>query len=262
MAADHGKMGATFTFGDRAENHKGMQIIGTQAIDGYKCDELRDIGLKLKSEGHNIELVDLGLKLPIEHGKIEACVLIIRNGASLFVDDVDKLWTELKSLTFDTKALMYGRVVNKKARHNLCFSEENQEPDYEAGKGRIVAFSDLKYLSEMRKRLPEKFGDKAKDLQCEANLYFNIDKCGIGPHGDSERVKVIGVRLGASFPLVFQWYLKSSPIGERVDIYLNHGDIYIMCQKTVGTDWKKRITPTLRHAAGCPKYLVMSGPKK
>jgi hypothetical protein len=26
---------------------------------------------------------------------------------------------------------MYGRVVNKRARHNICFSDFDQEPDYE-----------------------------------------------------------------------------------------------------------------------------------
>jgi hypothetical protein len=36
---------------------------------------------------------------------------------------------------------------------------------------------------------------------------------------------------------------------------LNHGDIYIMSDKAVGYDWKKRKIPTLRHAAGCKKFF-------
>jgi hypothetical protein len=31
--------------------------------------------------------------------------------------------------------------------------------------------------------------------------------------------------------------------------------MYVMSEKAVGFDWKKRIVPTLRHAAGCDKYI-------
>jgi len=37
-------------------------------------------------------------------------------------------------------------------------------------------------------------------------------------------------------------------------IELRGGDIYIMSEKAVGTDWKKKNVPTLRHSAGSPKY--------
>ena len=33
----------------------------------------------------------------------------------------------------DTRALMRGRVVNKRARHNVCYGEMAQQPHYEAG---------------------------------------------------------------------------------------------------------------------------------
>ena len=39
-------------------------------------------------------------------------------------------------------------------------------------------------------------GKKGENLICEGNRYFDIKKCGIGWHGDSERKKVIGLRLG------------------------------------------------------------------
>jgi hypothetical protein len=31
-----------------------------------------------------------------------------------------------------------------------------------------------------------------------------------------------------------------------------------MSEKAVGTDWKRRVIPTLRHAAGCHKYLTIA----
>jgi len=38
-------------------------------------------------------------------------------------------------------------------------------------------------------------------------------------------------------------------------INFNHGDIYIMSDKAVGNDWKKRKIHTLRHAAGFEQNL-------
>ena len=89
-------------------------------------------------------------------------------------------------------------------------------------------------------------------------LHYYYDKyvCGIGFHGDSERRKVIGIRLGngESTPLHYQWFKNGEAIGERIILQLNGGDIYVMSEKAVGTDWKKRLIYTLRHATGCEKY--------
>ena len=89
----------------------------------------------------------------------------------------------------------------------------------------------------------------------EGNLYYNINYNRIGYHGDSERKIVIVIRLGNNFPLRYQWYLDSSPIGNYIDIKPDAGDIYIMSEKAVGTDWKLRKTATLRHAAECEDYI-------
>jgi len=139
--------------------------------------------------------------------------------------------------------------------HNLCFDEKSQEPNYEDGKGRIVAYNDVPYTKQIREQLNLFFGDKSNDLMAEGNYYYDVNKCFISMHGDSERKKVIAVRLGSSFPLYYQWYLKSKPVGRRIDLNLHHGDIYIMAEKAVGYDWKKKNTYTLRHAAGNEKFI-------
>ena len=48
---------------------------------------------------------------------------------------------------------MYGRVVNKKARHNLCFSDIDQVADYEHGKGTIINFIRTPLLQHIRNNL-------------------------------------------------------------------------------------------------------------
>lgn len=248
----------TLTFGDQAENHVGMQKIGTLADCGFTYDDLLNAKTKFEAKGCMCELINLTNNLPKEYITTSAYVLIIRNGVSGILDDgADKLLAEQNTLTPDKKAFMYGRVVNKNARYNLCFDKKKQKPDYENGKGRIIAYSEVPLLSKVRNNLPDYLGDKAKDLTIEGNYYYDITKCGIGYHGDTERKKVIGVRLGATIPLHYQWFVKSEPIGEKVKLNFNHGDIYIMSEKATGCDWKLRSIPTLRHAAGAKKFTEL-----
>lgn len=148
---------------------------------------------------------------------------------------------------------MYGRVVNKHARYNLCFDDLAQEPDYEDGKGRIIARDSVLILKKIKKSLP-KFINGAKDLAGEGNYYYDVSKTGISYHCDLERKKVVGVRLGNSIPLYYQWYLNSKPIGTKLKIDLDGGDLYIMSEVAKGITWNKKDVFTLRHAAGCDKY--------
>ena len=148
-----------------------------------------------------------------------------------------------------------GRWVNKHARHNLCFADEEQDADFETGKGTVVSFKDMPLLEKVRKQLPEIIGEKARNLVAEGNQYYDSNFCGIGFHGDGERNLVIAIRLGASMPLHYQWYLRFNRIGKRAEFVLNDGDMYFMSKKAVGKDWKSSSKVTLRHAAGSEKYL-------
>lgn len=222
----------TITFGDVAENHVKMQKIGKLAEKGFSTEDLVSIQKNLGD--YKTEFLDLGN---------DASVLIVRN----FVVE-DELYNELKNLEWDDKAKMYGKVLNKKARHNLCFSDEDQEPDYENGKGRVVSFDKVPILTQIKNRVCDLVDTDV--LQAEGNYYYDLKKCGIGWHGDAERKKVVGLRLGDPFLLCYRWYLGKNPTSEKIEIELDHGDIYIMNEKASGNDWKKRKIPTLRHSAG------------
>lgn len=256
----------TVTFGDCGENHAGMQIIGEPAEKGLSKSDLLKIQSYYSEKKLETRLVDFApenkciLKFLNEVSKLgvdiedvrrawgllpEAYVLIVKGAL-----DSDIL-SELKTLEWDKKAFMYGRVVNKLARHNLLFSEKAQEPDYEKGKGRIVSWMDLPLLSHVKKELEDLIG---RPLIGEGNRYYDVKKCGISPHGDTERKIVIGCRFGAGMPLVYQWYLDSRPISEKIVLEIEGGDMYFMSDKAVGHDWKRKVIPTLRHSAGCTKY--------
>ena len=144
-------------------------------------------------------------------------------------------------------------MLTKKARHNLCFGPQSQEADYENKKGTIVSYSDVPILDSIRIRLRQLL--QLQDLVAEGNKYYNINECGIGFHGDTERRIVIGVRVGATIPLHYQWFQNFKPIGDRVEILLDHGDVYFMTEKAGGNDWKKKLIVTLRHAAGALSFL-------
>jgi hypothetical protein len=263
----HNKTTITLTFGDVAENHAGMQKVGRMSQIGFTYEDLAASHKFFTDVGYTCELYDLGesacagttpeANYAMLRGE-KAYFLIIRSGVNYLLgekDGADNLYTEQKALMWDTKAYMRGRVVNKLARYNLCYDDVAQEPDYEAKKGRIIAYKTVPYLEAIKNRLPLAFGDKSKDLKAEGNEYIDITQCGIGYHGDSERMKVIAVRLGATIQMHFRWYQRSEIISDTLNFTLNHGDMYMMSQKAVGTDWKKKIIPTLRHAAGSDKYV-------
>lgn len=248
---------ATITFGDVAENHAHMQKIGELHAKGYSLADLERLAARLAAEGVATELVRLDAQWAGNSDFAPAAVLIIRRGVQHVLGSTGPLQAEHAPLAVDKKALMRGRVVNKRARWNLCFDDIDQEPDYEAGKGRIVAYSHLPCTQRLRETIAEWTGDVL--LKGEANYYYDIAKCGIGYHGDAERRKVFAVRFGASHlaPLYYQWYRDSSPVGDRIELVLNDGDMYVMSEKSVGFDWLKKKVPTLRHATGCAKFTAV-----
>jgi len=149
---------------------------------------------------------------------------------------------------------MRGRVVNKHARWNVCYDTKSKEPDYENGKGRVVGYTKVPIFKTLFDNILTYFGAKASNLKGEGNYYYDITKTGIGYHSDLERRKVIGIRLGENMPLYFKWYLKGEQQGDKQEVPLNGGDIYIMSEKAVATDGRKRNIYTLRHATGSSKY--------
>lgn len=246
----------TITFCETAENHKGMQMIGDMMDQGLSVDDLKQIQERFIEYGADTQLFNLVTHVADYVNENNAFFLIIRDGVKyLTADKCDELFNQLTHLEWDTKAFMYGRVVNKHARHNLCFADFDQEPDYETKKGRVINFIHVPILNELRENLSEILPINFDNLVAEGNYYYDITKCGIGFHGDTERKIVIGVRLGETIPIVFQWFNNHKKIGEPIVFNIQNGDIYFMTQKTTGNDWKQGKIPTLRHAAGCDKFI-------
>ncbi len=163
----------TVTFSEQVENHVGMQTIGKMSDTGFSIEEMEKFEKACIEKGYKTEMVDIESFLdkentiPPEVDKkgndiefdTEAKILIIRQGVKMLLGDKYKdFLKEVKSSEdiVDTKAWMKGKVVNKRARYNLCYGEVAQEPDYSKKMGTIVAFKDVPFLSKLREELGNK----------------------------------------------------------------------------------------------------------
>jgi len=252
----------TLTYGDCAENHKGIQILGHKSEYGFRIYDLIKFKKYFEKLGYECKLLkldELSGYNNIDDLDYTAQFLVVKGGVDFILKDINKnhvdLFKEQDALNHDKKVFMYGRVVNKHARHNLCFADYEQDPDYENKKGRVVKFEDVPLTKFVREKLKEI--TELDELYCEGNYYYDIKKCGIGYHGDSERSKIIGVKLGNKIPLHFHWFYNCKPIGKPIVEMIGEGDIYMMSHKATGTDWKKKSIYTLRHSAGCEKFTKL-----
>ena len=164
-----------------------------------------------------------------------------------------------------------GKRMNKLARTNLCFvADREQKPAVFEGKGTIYDLKKMKFLNAAVERLRNDIakglitiGSKTKVLinVVEGNRYYDLKTTGIGFHGDTERVVVICLTIGGGikgFPMRWNWFHQGYPIGNPIDLTIFDGDVYIMSEKALGADWKKKTFPTVRHAAGHNKYTSLS----
>lgn len=241
----------TVTWSKVTENGPGMAKNGSMAETGFWDQELTTAQSKFESKGAETNLIDLNSGLPEGSTPHQhASVLVVNEAATkCFGVDPKLVREELFHLPWDCKKLMRGSVKTAQARRNLCFGDEYQAPDIANGKGTIIAWSQLPHLSQVRAQLAHYLGCKAEDLHAEGNLYHHR-KAGIGFHGDGERKIVIAMRFGEPLRLHYQAYQRFEPIGERITIdSLKEGDLYVMGQKAVGTDWKSSKIVTWRHAA-------------
>ena len=247
----------TLTYGDCAENHVGMQQLGEKEDRGFSLDELKKLCVKMKKNGANCEIIILNDYLSDElKKKVDyiGVVLILRNGIDFLFGEEgikERMYVEQNSLEWNKKYWDNRRkkVLNKIKRWNLCYDNFEQKSDLENGKGSVVHFDRVPLTKKLRELIGGMLGKSGENLRCEGNNYYDIKsgKCGIGWHGDKERSKVVGVRLGVSGSLCYVWCNDGEEVSDRIKINLEGGDIYVMSEKSVGNDWLSRKKITLRH---------------
>jgi len=241
----------TITFSECASS-QGMKSIGNIGKYGFTSGDLFAAEQLLVADNHNATLYNLS-ELGNNDEKYtfpDAYLLVVRK----FVPNPDNVFQELKNLPWDTQVRVNNKIVNKKARHVLCFDQHEQKPQYESEKCRVIAYDQVPLLQQIQQLLPKYLGPLTNNIRAEGNWYYDINSCGVGYHGDDGRKIVIGCRFGQSLPLHYQWYNNDQPIGNNISFTLDHGDMYVMCAKATGNDWKSGKPFTLRHAAGLNFY--------
>ena len=272
------------------ENHAGMEIIGRMPIkgEGLTMADMEGLHPYFQDFGESLilNLNELSEITEINGQRVEhqGRVIILRNWIQSNMEKgaIEAIYCEITADKWDAEYLdrnkyrteiidgietkVRGKRMNKRARTNLCYvADREQEPAVMQGKGRIVDLKKkailYKAVEKLKKMIADglvKIGSKTKvEINVvEGNRYYNLKKTGIGFHGDTERVIVICISIGCdNYPMRWQWFKDGMPIGKSIDIRLNCGDIYIMSEKAVGSDWKLRSIYTLRHAAGANKYI-------
>lgn len=292
------KRAICITNGEQGENHAGMQKIGKGLADkGYTLDDALKFESKFEEMGGTALLYDLRDECGVNEDEVlkencvEAFVLKFEDGVNVLfrnkirkeiekkegivaevLEDIykriyekfnaDKLFEEQFTFEWDKKYwdTRRSKVLNKHARHNVCYGKEQQEPDYENKKGTVIAYSQLKVMRAWRKELLDLLEEEDDGFVAEGNLYYDVKKTGIGFHGDAERRKVVAGNFcdkDVVRELNYIAYYLGKRVGRRFRMELRNGDMYIMIGGAAGTEWKKRLIVTFRHAAGITgsKYL-------
>lgn len=255
----------SLTIGNGGENHTGMEFLGNlrKKGEGWDIDTL--LRVKAIAEHYlkkEVELINLnehcleGVEIPEKCEKPkDAYLMIIRN---YLHEDIHKDFIkELQSYEWDRKYYDVRRkkVLNKRARENVCYGKKSREANYKNKQGTIIGFDQSPLVKTLLDSV--EILTKDKELIVEGNGYG--DGCGIGPHGDTERVCVACLRVGESMPMKFGMFWNCLLRGKSFQTTINGGDLYFMSEEAVGAEWKRKSKWIWRHCAGAPKYLKMKG---
>ena len=253
---------ASVTLSKSTESYAGMSINGEMAKNGYSKEMLEKMIDFYTKKGCKCELIALHTESGTDR---EAYVAVFRNAHPHLLDGVvwDLEWVVFQNLDEE----MYNRrtktVQTRRARQCVCIGDKEVKADIPNGVGGVVSYANVPSLQLLRDELTQ-IGEElhlpTADLLAEVN-HYDPEKGYIGFHGDGERPDVIGATFGAAKELHFQGFCGADPVGKRVTVALNHGDMYVMDEDACGHNWVKERTPSqarrgcvhYRHAACAPE---------
>ena len=256
----------SLTVGNGGENHTGMEFLGKlrKKGEGWDIDKLEHCKDLLENIfDKKVELYNLneecleGVTIPETSKPKDAYLMVVRDFLSKTVHK--NFVKEMKSYEWDRKYwdTRRSKVLNKLARANVCYGKECRAPNYENKQGTIIGFEKSPLVGSLLQIVEILMKDT--ELIVEGNQYDDVKKNGIGPHGDTERVCVSCLRVGASMPMKFGMFWNCKVRGKPFETIINGGDLYFMSEEAVGAEWKSKSKWRWRHCAGAPKYLKMKG---
>ena len=196
----------SLTIGNGGENHTGMEFIGKlrKAGEGWDLDRLLYAkGILENVFGKTVELHNLneacleGVKIPEASKPKDAYLMVVRDFLTPEVHKAFKV--EMQSYEWDRKYwdTRRSKVLNKLARANVCYGKTGRAANYKAKQGTIIGYDSSPLVGKLLQTVEILMKDEG--LIVEGNQYDDVSKNGIGPHGDTERVCVACLRVGASY---------------------------------------------------------------
>jgi hypothetical protein len=256
----------SLTVGNGGENHTGMEFIGKlrKTGEGWDINKLLYAkGILENVFGKTVELHNLneacleGVKIPEASKPKDAYLMVVRD---FLTPEVHKAFKEeMQSYEWDSQYwdTRRSKVLNKLARANVCYGKMGRAANYEAKQGTIIGYDESPLVENLLQVVEILMKDEG--LIVEGNQYDDVSKNGIGPHGDTERVCVACLRVGASMPMKYGMFWNCKVRGKTFETVINGGDLYFMSEEAVGASWKCRSKWIWRHCAGAEKYLKMKG---
>lgn len=236
-------------------------VIGKPCEKGFNYTQLVQGSEWFKKKGCCTRLLDL-TKLTTQKCPESAYALVVKKGLQYLLpegSEPNTLYHELAELSMDTRVVVKNQLIERTDRHRVCCGMSAQYPNFREDRGTVHPFSSVPIIDHIQETLPDVFGVRAKDTVCETDYYFDTSKCCLPYHGNPERCKYIALCTGHGIQVHMGWFLGEKKIGTRIEIVLTHGDLLILSEKAIGSDWTRSDILTLRHAFGSTEVLGIGG---
>lgn len=122
-------------------------------------------------------------------------------------------------------------------------------------------FKEFDASKKMSSELMKFTKNKISSLFGISELNYKLENCIKSSYkGTLNKKIIIGLYIGESLFFYFSWFKDDKPIGKTCRFKLNHGDIYILTDKSLGCDFRKKNIPILKHCIGCPEKPINKKP--
>lgn len=249
----------TITLSENVLHFPGMQNFGQKSDFGFSNDELIKI-YNLFPPG-TCEIINIKDILPTTLYDIpDAYILIIRKQ---FINYADEILKTMKSsegsnsegiitgVNWDDNRIHNKKIVENRLFKKLIFLDINEYYKLPFSnvdnRGTIYNIRRIPPLFKLNEIFNSLF---SIPLYVEGTCYYNINECYTPMHQEKDRRRIINLHLGSSSILHFRWYHQTQQVSDLKNIQIDHGDLYIMTDITMGNIKDSKTKLFLKHSMG------------
>lgn len=249
----------TITLSESVSHGNDMWRIGQKAERGFSNDELIRIFYSLPQG--TCDLINLKDFLPATLYDIpDAYILIMREQ---FVEQANKILSVMTNIEstdeqgniigviWDNQRFSKDKIVENRLNTKLLFLDTGSNYKFP-----FDPFLKRGTIYNIR-RIPELFNftDMMSQLMMipfyvEGTNYYNTSECYSPLSQNKESKQVVNLHLGCSMPLHFKWFHTTTEVSDVKSIQINHGDVYIMNDTTLGNIKDSKTKLFLKHGMG------------